>query len=578
MDYQLKFIKIPLKLIITLLLLLLLPFVVFAKTSQEIEKEIAAKKIELEKINSGITNLEKEIQAGKEKLNQVSGKREQLTVQISNLSKEKELVEQRLKDLDEQRILKELQKEESIKLQDEYITSAYLNWKETNWVKEFLASESESIVKIATYQATVAGEEQSNINNLGDEITKLKAELEELVIKETQYKKNLEDLAIQKQNIENELNSLDEKIKKNTGDVGNYRTKMGDVQSQIDQLTKEQKAIQEYERSLLKTAKNGGTKTIIKGEIYFQGIGREVYQGHGVGFSQFGAVGAALKGWDYKKILELYYPNTKLVKFTERNEIKVDGYGTIGIEEYVAGAGEVPDYSCEDIDAKFDSDNVWKCWPEEAIKAQMVAFRTYGLNKTEGNLSICTSAKCQVYKGGDNKKWVAEATENEVLIYEGKPIEAFYSSDNNNGWGTANNDTVWSNFEGEGTPIPYLRAVKDKDVTFKYVYTDWSWRTNSYTIDKVDKIFEWSENSKEASESYKEFVKSVRLKVGKLQNLEFERDPSGRVKRVKLSGDKGSAYIAGWLFKSIWNIYIGNVMPSGEADYIYSLTYYLKQG
>ncbi|MBP9758893.1 hypothetical protein KBD45_04290 [Candidatus Dojkabacteria bacterium] len=578
MDYCLKTFKILLSSFIFSLLLIFSTSIVFAKTSQEIEKEIALKKTELEKINSGIVTLEKDIEAGKEKLKLVTGKREQLSIQISNLSKEKELIEQRLKDLDEQRILKELQKEESVKLQDEYITSAYLNWKETNWVKEFLASESESLVKIATYQATVAGEEQSNINNLGSEIIKLKSELQELAAKETQYKNELGDLTIQKQNVENELSSLDGKIKKNVGDIGNYRTKMGDVQSQIDQLTKEQKAIQEYERSLLKTAKNGGTKTIIKGEVYFQGIGREVYQGHGVGFSQFGAVGAALKGWDYKKILSLYYPNTKIIKYSERKDIKVDGYGTIGIEEYVAGAGEVPDYSCEDIDEKFDPNNVWKCWPEEAIKAQMVAFRTYGLNKTQGNTSICTSAKCQVYKGGDNKKWAAVATENEVVVYEGKPIEAFYSSDNNNGWGTADNDTVWSNFEGVGTPIPYLRAAKDSAVTFKYVYTDWSWRTNSYTIEKIDKILEWSESSKEASQSYKDYVKSVRLKIGNLQNLEFERDPSGRVKRVKLSGNKGATYMAGWLFKSIWNIYIGNVMPSGEADYIYSLTYYMKQG
>jgi SpoIID/LytB domain protein len=250
----------------------------------------------------------------------------------------------------------------------------------------------------------------------------------------------------------------------------------------------------------------------------------------------------------------------------------------MSVEDYVAGAGEVPDYSCEDLDIEFDYSNVWACWPKEAIKAQAIAFRTYGLNKTMGGGSICTTARCQVYKGGDKKRWAAEETEHLVLVYDGEPISAFYSSDNHNGWGTANNDTVWSGLDGEGTPVPYLRAVNDKAIAFNYSYTKWGWRTNGYSIEEIDSMFEWSGTSPKASESFRSFIVEIKSDIGTLRALEFQRDPSGRVNKVKLVGSDGSRYIAGWLFKSAWNIWIDSEAPSGQKDFIYSLTYYQTTG
>jgi SpoIID/LytB domain protein len=272
--------------------------------------------------------------------------------------------------------------------------------------------------------------------------------------------------------------------------------------------------------------------------------------------------------------LEYYYPGAKVGTY-KRDSINVSGYGNMSVEDYVAGAGEIPDYSCEELDLEFDSKNIWKCWPEEAIKAQAVAFRTYGLYKTQGGASICTTASCQVYKGGDNKRWAAEETENQVVLYDGEPISAFYSSDNNNGWGTANNETVWSNFSGVGVPKPYLRGVNDSSFTFHWSYTNWRWRTNSYTIDEIDDMLYWSGNSKTASASYRDFIKGITDKIGTLKKIDLEREESGRVSRVKLTGAKGSEYIAGWLFKSIWNIWVDSEQPSGEKDFIYSLTYYM---
>jgi len=54
-------------------------------------------------------------------------------------------------------------------------------------------------------------------------------------------------------------------------------------------------------------------QNIINGRksVVFKGSG----WGHGVGMSQWGAKELAEKGWDYKKILRLYFPGTRIAKY-----------------------------------------------------------------------------------------------------------------------------------------------------------------------------------------------------------------------------------------------------------------------
>jgi SpoIID/LytB domain protein len=545
-----------------------------ARTISDVQQEIERKKAELTQVETEVSTLEEVLEQQKDDLSKATGRRATAYAQINLNKSEVELVRKKIEDLVNNEQLKELEREQRIIVQNRIISESYLNWKQDNIMRNILSDQSNNPIKVLTYQTMVADSEQKGIEEIQLELVQIKQDIVESEELKQTYEVRITELEKQVAEIQKEITELDQKVRANEGDIGNYRAQMGSIKMQIDQLTAEQEEIQRREAGLLGEANNGGTKPLIKGEYHFQGIGREVYQGHGVGMSQFGALGAALKGWDYKRILEFYYPGAKVGVY-KRDSINVQGYGSMSLEDYVAGAGEIPDYSCEDLDIPFDRNNIWKCWPEEAIKAQAVAFRTYGLYKTGGGESICTTAHCQVYKGGENKRWAAEETEHEVVLFEGQPISAFYSSDNNNGWGTANNETVWSNFSGTGVPRQYLRAVNDSGITFRWAYTDWKWRTNSYAIDEIDDMLYWSGNSSKASASYRGFVKGLHDRTGSLRKIEMERDPSGRVARVKLTGSKSSEYIAGWLFKSIWNIWIDSERPSGEKDFIYSLTYYM---
>ncbi|MEN8113740.1 MAG: SpoIID/LytB domain-containing protein [Actinomycetota bacterium] len=124
----------------------------------------------------------------------------------------------------------------------------------------------------------------------------------------------------------------------------------------------------------------------------------------------------------------------------------------VDVADYVLGIREVP-YS----------------WPAEALAAQAVAARTYLARYVRGGRSgdratygfdICATSACQVYRGigsideSGGDRWVdaAEQTAGEILVFDGVPIEAVYSS--SMGSRTRANQDIWG-----GTPIPYLQPV-----------------------------------------------------------------------------------------------------------------------
>jgi len=375
------------------------------------------------------------------------------------------------------------------------------------------------------------------------------------------------------------------------------------VQQQIDSLTAEQQAIKQKENEQTGGGGGGGgTKPIETGEVYFHGTGRDLYQGHGVGMSQFGAYGAARNGMTAQQIVTMYYSNTRVETRTGLS-INVEGYGTMSADNYAAGIGEVPSKACGSLQQiedwstfadqqgwsaddpkrnKYVLDNtstVWDCWPEEAIKAQIIAARSYGVSSYQ---PICTTTRCQVYLGTQLKAWAAWETSNQYIISSGMTnnnqiIRALYSSDNSQGFGTANNDTVWSNFSGVGTPYSYLRHVNDTGVAASWTYTNWTWRTNSYNIDQIDQMFANAAGNYTTGGA-NSFLSSLKSEVGTVLSLTFTRDGSNRVKYVTVSGSKGAKNISGWLFKAIWNDWVYNSMPSGERDYIYSLTIWMQNG
>lgn len=123
------------------------------------------------------------------------------------------------------------------------------------------------------------------------------------------------------------------------------------------------------------------------------------------------------------------------------------------LERYLLGLQEVP-----------------PGWPEEALKAQAVAARTYALWTLERpaagaaavyGFDICASVECQVFAGADvvatpdGRRWAAAVadTEDEAILYAGRPILARYHS--TSGGMTLDNSQAFP----EDRDYPYLQGV-----------------------------------------------------------------------------------------------------------------------
>ena len=207
---------------------------------------------------------------------------------------------------------------------------------------------------------------------------------------------------------------------------------------------------------------------------------------HRVGMNQYGALGRAQAGQSYQDILRAYFDNISFDKRPNLN-LKVSGYGEVPLETYLLGIYEMPGD-----------------WPMEALKAQVVAARSYALAYTGGGVSeICTTQACQVYKGGNkggNWEQAVKATEGEVLTYGGNPITAWYSS-TDGGYTFSSGDVFGGN-------KPWTKRLKDT-----------SGDVNSFS-DLADKAYDKSSPCFYAAQGFrKEFDKSAWLKSGELADI-----------------------------------------------------------
>lgn len=163
--------------------------------------------------------------------------------------------------------------------------------------------------------------------------------------------------------------------------------------------------------------------------------------------------------------------------------MRVTGHGsglalveTVDLDAYLAGIQEVP-FS----------------WEPAALRAQAIAARTYlawtlARGRTaEGSsydYDICATDACQVYSGleprladgGDRWLDAVRSTGSEVLLYEGEPARAYYSS--TSGGRTRTVSDVWPDVD-----LPYLEAVESPGEDSPFA--SWSWWLSEANMGRV---------------------------------------------------------------------------------------------
>jgi SpoIID/LytB domain protein len=160
-----------------------------------------------------------------------------------------------------------------------------------------------------------------------------------------------------------------------------------------------------------------------------------------------------------KNVCDFKQPKPLRAKYRGRLELVLRDDGSIGVidalsfSNYLRGLAEVP-----------------SSWPEEALKAQVIAARSYALQSLKATQSlsgsrgydICSTDACQVYRGAAielgafGERWVqaVESTRGRVLTYNGRVLPAYYFS--------TSTGRTRSSFPG-GTPQPWLPSVSGND-------------------------------------------------------------------------------------------------------------------
>ncbi|MBI3070113.1 MAG: SpoIID/LytB domain-containing protein [Candidatus Levybacteria bacterium] len=303
----------------------------------------------------------------------------------------------------------------------------------------FLSAQSASeITQILAYQKAAADQDKAIITNIALTISDLETK-----------KKNLESEQARLAVIKADLSEQSAKLDKIVSGAKAYQTSLS---TQIAQLSARQQQIlaQRLAGLNLPTSLGAGPlfctddRKIDPGfspafAFYTFGIP------HRVGMNQYGALGRSQAGQSHEDILRAYFEG---ISFETKGNIniKVQGYGEMPLEQYLLGIYEMPE-----------------SWPIEALKAQVIAARSYALAYTDnGAREICTTQQCQVYKGGNkggNWERAARETEGKIMTNSGQIITAWYAS-TAGGYTFKSGDVGWSD-------RPWTKRVRDTtaDVT-----------------------------------------------------------------------------------------------------------------
>jgi stage II sporulation protein D len=179
----------------------------------------------------------------------------------------------------------------------------------------------------------------------------------------------------------------------------------------------------------------------------------------------------------------------------------------LGLEAYVRGVvpNEVP-----------------SSWPKQALQAQAVVARSYGIATSRGGaFDHYADTRSQVYGGKASETTATNAavakTRQEIVKYHGKAAVTYYFS--TSGGQTENSEFGFSG----GSKVPYLKSVDDP-------------------FDDVSPVHKWTER---LSDSEMESELSG-LFNGKLRKIDVtQRGESPRIVRARVVGSSGATNVTG---------------------------------
>jgi len=512
-----------------------------------------------EKVNSQISNLSSQLTSTASQIKQIENTLNRISQEIDNIEKN---LNERRENL-----------EQKINVRDSVIKSYYYS-KSTSDIEYIIGEDSNSFSNLS-----VALNAQEKINSsLIDTIKILSKEIGEYESDKIEAEKAKKDLEASFQNFLTIKNKLTSQQKNLSSELLELKEEQSNVEDKLDDINASIKKLSDKQQAILREKAGDGVSGSIgdyeqpdyklpdppyKPAFALMSYGAFT---HYNGMSQYGALGRAKDGQDYKEILKFYYKvDTKKVD-NFPSSISVKGVGTLDFQYYLYGIAEMP------------SD-----WPIEALKAQAIAARTYAYRASK---PICITESCQVYnstkaaaiKSGKYPNWKKAVDETKGIILD-NPKNSQYSSttggySNDSGWDLAGGAWPGKAYEKvAGSPwfykawytkgyasnsgtcnraTPWLSEKEMADILNAWVV----WRKgssadkdnispavnncfggNPYSLDKM------KDRADDLGESYSS-VSDVDVEIGN----------NGRTSKVTFSTNRGKVTIEGEVFKTVANL------------------------
>lgn len=188
-------------------------------------------------------------------------------------------------------------------------------------------------------------------------------------------------------------------------------------------------------------------------------------------------------------------------------------------------------------------------WPDEAIKAQSLAARTYALanlgKHKKGGYDLCDTVHCAAYNGVKSEtnktNQLIITTQGETIYYNNKPISAVFSS--NSGGYSEKSEEIW------GNKSRYLQGANN------LINNEYQFPLEPYELEKwmFDEMKSFSNNSLFAGYNSYRWVKVLDADYFRekyniknlLDIIVVGRTEGGTVKKVIIKGEKDSREISG---------------------------------
>jgi stage II sporulation protein D len=244
--------------------------------------------------------------------------------------------------------------------------------------------------------------------------------------------------------------------------------------------------------------------------------------------------GAVLQLWSKPSAYDRYRGTLRVIGSTgSKASVKV--VNALPIETYLRGV--VPA-------------EVSAAWPNEAVKAQAVAARSYAarrLHPSTGTFDLYDDTRHQVYRGvlaekaGTNSA-ISATTGKIRRAASGKIANTLFHS--TGGGATEHNENVFVSSTGEqvSSPVKYLRGSMDR-------------RSDGSPFDEASRFATWKTDTYSLAQIQKYFAADSRTNVGTLVALDLrDRGVSGRLISVTLIGASGKTKtVSGGVFIAVFN-------------------------